>query len=719
MITQLCEMSCPCKTLFPPRVVFVRTLRAARAGRGGASACRTALWPGRTLRSSARLDSHAATTSLASSSTERRRPRRRSSRRSVTTQASTIAELGLDGLTFLGAVVLVVPLFKSIKVSPVLGFLLAGVLCDRFGLFHDEENVAQLAELGVLFLLFEQGLELSFDRLRALAKFAFVLGLIQILASTAVFTAFELPVGNAFGTQILTRFLGASPELVDIRSLDEAIVIGAGLSLSSSAFVLQLLSERGELSTPFGRATLGVLLMQDIAVVPLLVILPLYEAAISGTMPTVDQDSASILAQLGPTAVKAVLGLGGLLLGGRVVLRRVFEVVAGARSSEAFVALCLLTVSGAGLVTEKLGFSDTLGAFVAGVLLAETNYRQQIEVDIRPFRGLLLGLFFVTTGTSINVDLLLREWPNVLGLLVGLVSLKTAIVAAAGPLVGLTRAESVRTGLLLGQGGEFAFVVFSLANQLGVLPSDLNQLLIIVVVLSMALTPALAEGGKLAYEFLERDSSSNKSAAASTDDEEDVLADGITLVAGFGPHGQAVCNMLRARTTMSQPEDNVVGYIAFDMDPRRVQAARRRGFAVMYGDASRPEVLRASGVKRPGAVVVAYSKPERALAAVKAARESFGDDIFVLARARDPSHAEELRVAGASQCCVDAVETGVQMGTAVLGALGETAPRTSALAAMLRSSSSDPAGGLDLLADLPKLLVGAHVPKEVEETQRV
>ena len=646
--------------------------------------------------------------------------RRRSlpARRLVVPQASTIADLGLDGLTFLGAVVLVVPLFKSIKVSPVLGFLLAGVLCDQFGLFHDEDNVAKLAELGVLFLLFEQGLELSLDRLRALAKYAFGLGLLQIVASTAVFTAFELPVGNALGTQILTRFLGAAPELVDIRSLDEAIVIGAGLSLSSSAFVLQLLSERGELATPFGRATLGILLMQDIAVVPLLVMLPLYEAAKTGGLP-IDADSSSILAQLGPDAVKAVLGLGALLVGGRVVLRRVFEVVAGARSPEAFVALCLLTVSGAGLITQKLGFSDTLGAFVAGVLLAETNYRQQIEVDIRPFRGLLLGLFFVTTGTSINVDLLVREWPNVLGLLAGLISLKTAIVAAAGPLVGLSRAESVRTGLLVGQGGEFAFVVFSLANQLGVLPSDLNQLLIIVVVLSMALTPVLAEAGKVAYEAVERWERGAEQGAlgagAADADGEDVLADGITLVAGFGPHGQAVCNMLRARLSLSNKEEPaVVGYIAFDLDPRRVQAARRRGFAVMYGDASRPEVIRASGVKRPGAVVVAYSQPERAVAAVKAAREAFGEDVFVLARAREPAHAEHLRAAGASQCCVDALETGITMGTAVLGALGETGPRTAALAAMLRSSAADPEAGGDLLADLPALGLPAlsHAPGE-------
>lgn len=294
-----------------------------------------------------------------------------------------------------------------------------------------------------------------------------------MVASTAAFTAFELPVGDAIGTRLLTTFLGAQPDLVNIRSLDEAIVIGAALSLSSSAFVLQVLQERGELATPFGRATLGVLLLQDIAVVPLLVILPLYEASVAAGLESAAAGgppalaSASILATLGPPAAKALLGLGALLLGGRVVLRRVFEVVASARSTEAFVALCLLTVTGTSLLTQRLGFSDTLGAFLAGVLLAETNYRAQVETEIRPFRGLLLGLFFVTTGTSIDLELLAREWPEICGLVVGLVAVKTTIVAAAGPLVGLSRAESVRTGLLVGQGGEFAFVIFSLANTLG------------------------------------------------------------------------------------------------------------------------------------------------------------------------------------------------------------------------------------------------------------
>ena len=588
------------------------------------------------------------------------------------------------------------------------------MLLDRFGLFRDETNVAELSELGVLFLLFEQGLELSFDRLKALAKYAFGLGLLQVLASTAVFTAFELPVGNAVGTQILTKFLGAAPELVNIRSLDEAIVIGAGLSLSSSAFVLQVLSERGELATPFGRATLGVLLMQDIAVVPLLVVLPLYEAGITSS---VSGEDVSILATLGPTALKAIVGLGALLVGGRVVLRRVFEVVAGARSTEAFVALCLLTVTGTSLLTQRLGFSDTLGAFLAGVLLAETNYRSQVEADIRPFRGLLLGLFFVTTGTSIDTDLLVREWPNVLGLVVGLIAIKTSIVTAAGPLVGLSRAESVRTGLLVGQGGEFAFVVFSLANQLGVLPNELNKLLIIVVVASMALTPVLAEAGAVAYGLVDRWErgegaalpalGGGEGAGGGGDDEEGT--GGELVVCGFGPQGQTVANLLRARQEACGGPGAVesaatggdsgegagcerAGYVAFDLDPRRVQAARRRGYNVLYGDASRPAVLSAAGIKRPAAVAVAYARPERALAAVTSLREAFGTELPILARARDPTHGAELRAAGADVVIVDSLETGLLLGTALLQTAGEEPQRAAALSAAVRGALDAAAG---------------------------
>lgn len=630
----------------------------------------------------------------------------------------------MDSLTFLAAVVVVVPLFKRLNVSPVLGFLLAGVFLDYFGLFREEENVAELAELGVLFLLFEQGLELSVDRLKALAKYAFVLGTVQVFMSTAVFTALELPVGKSLGSSLLSNYFGADPNLVSIRSVDEALVIGAALSLSSSAFVLQLLSERGELGTPFGQATLGLLLLQDIAVVPLLVILPLYEAGLA------TGGGGSVLLELVPKAATAALGLGLIVLGGRFILRRVFDAVAASRANEAFVALCLLTVTGTGLLTKQLGFSDTLGAFLAGVLLAETNYRAQVEADIRPFRGLLLGLFFVTTGTSVDLDLLVHEWPNVLALVVGLITVKTAIVTAAGPLVGLSRAESVRTGLMVSQGGEFAFVLFTLANQLEVLPTELNKLLIIVVVISMALTPALAEASRLAYDLVDGWETGGKPKGELGDSVAVpvVVGESIDIViCGFGPQGQTLANMLRAAAEQKGPggkRSNAATYIAFDLDPTRVEAGRRRGFLVQYGDAARPEVLKAAGVRNPSAVVVAYARPERVLDTVRNLRDAYGSRLRIIARARDAGHGSLLLANGATSVVVDSIEAGLLLGSALLKDLGlsdvDNDRLTAAMRAAIQTSTSNAPVPLMLEQDATSAALAAAAAgaaEEEEETQ--
>eukprot|EP00878_Enallax_costatus_P013828 GHUV01014463.1.p1 GENE.GHUV01014463.1~~GHUV01014463.1.p1 ORF type:complete len:492 (+),score=144.01 GHUV01014463.1:299-1774(+) len=399
----------------------------------------------------------------------------RSSRRSVAARAAGIIPLGYDFLTFLTTTVLVVPVCRYLKLSPVLGFLFAGVALEQAGMLKDLKDMETLSELGVLFLLYEQGLELSLDRLKALAKYAFGMGSLQVILSTVLFTAVALPAGSGLGTWFLEKVCHAPPSLVSIRTVDEAVVIAAALSMSSSAFVLQLLGERGESPTRVGSATLGILLFQDIAVVPFLVLLPLIES--HGGMEGASPDT--LLQMLGPTAATSLAGLGALLLGGRVILRRVFEIIAESRSNDAFVALCLLTVGGSSLLTKQLGLSDTLGAFIAGVLLAETSFRTQVEADIRPFRGLLIGLFFMSVGGSINMGVFRENYDVILWMLAGLVSLKAAVNIALGPLFGLSKGESIRTGFLLSQGGEFAFVLLSLACQLKLLPEELNQILII------------------------------------------------------------------------------------------------------------------------------------------------------------------------------------------------------------------------------------------------
>ncbi|RWR77892.1 K+ efflux antiporter 3, chloroplastic [Cinnamomum micranthum f. kanehirae] len=592
----------------------------------------------------------------------------------VATAVEVINDLGFDTLTFLAVTVMVVPAFKIIRASPILGFFIAGVILNQFGLIRNLTDVKVLSEWGILFLLFEMGLELSLARLKALAKFAFGMGLTQVVLSTLAFTAFELPPNGAIGTKILEFLFHSRPDLVNIRSIDEAIVIGAALSLSSSAFVLQLLAEKGELPTRFGSATLGVLLLQDIAVVPLLVILPVLESQ--------NLVKESIWTMLAAESLKALGGLGLLLLGGKYLLRRIFEVVAESRSSEAFVALCLLTVAGTSLLTQMLGFSDTLGAFLAGALLAETNFRTQIEADIRPFRGLLLGLFFVTTGTSIDMQLLVREWPNVLTLLAGLIVIKTLIITAIGPRVGLTVQESVRIGLLLSQGGEFGFVVFSLANRLGVLPLELNKLLIIVVVLSMALTPFLYEVGKRAAEFIDHKVQDKERVAEMVNFD----ASEPVVILGFGQMGQVLANFLSTPLASGLGGDlSGWPYIAFDIDPRVVKAARKLGFPILYGDGSRPTVLQSAGIFSPKAVMIMYTGKHRTIEAVQRIRLAF-PAIPIYARAQDLVHLLELKKAGATDAILENAETSLQLGTKLLKGLGVMSDDVNFLSQLVRDS---------------------------------
>ncbi|XP_074558288.1 K(+) efflux antiporter 3, chloroplastic [Curcuma longa] len=587
----------------------------------------------------------------------------------VANAVDVINDLGFDTLTFLAVTVLVVPAFRIIKASPILGFFCAGVVLNQFGLIRNLLDVKLLSEWGILFLLFEMGLELSLARLKALAKFAFGMGLTQVVLSTLAFTAFELPPNAAVGTKILQFLFNSRPDLVNIRSIDEAIVIGAALSLSSSAFVLQLLAEKGELPTRFGSATLGILLLQDIAVVPLLVILPVLESQ--------NLSTESIWPVLAAESLKALGGLGLLSLGGKYLLRRIFEVVAESRSSEAFVALCLLTVSGTSLLTQMLGFSDTLGAFLAGALLAETNFRTQIEADIRPFRGLLLGLFFVTTGTSIDMQLLFREWPNVLSLLAGLIVIKTLIITAIGPRVGLTLQESVRIGLLLSQGGEFGFVVFSLANRLGVLPLELNKLLIIVVVLSMALTPLLNEIGRKAAEIIDEKLQAKEKIAdmVSFDASEPIV------ILGFEQMGQVLANFLSTPLA----GDEGMPYVAFDLDLRVVKAARKLGFPILYGDGSRPAVLQSAGISSPKAVMVMYAGRSRTLEAVQRIRLAF-PAVPIYARAQDVPHLLDLKKAGATDAILENAETSLQLGSKLLRGFGVMSDDVTFVSQLVRDS---------------------------------
>eukprot|EP00871_Galdieria_phlegrea_P006061 jgi/Galph1/942/GphlegSOOS_G5699.1 len=526
---------------------------------------------------------------------------------------------------------------RKLNTSSILGFLIAGLVLGPNG-FHIVRDVVAsktLAEWGVVFFLFEMGLELSLDRLRKLQKDVFGLGLSQFLICGASFAVSAMMAG---------------------LPVETCAVIGGGLALSSSAFVLQLLSERGEIGTRFGRASFGILLLQDIAVVPLLVVIPLLSNR---------------------SAMKATMALAAIFATGRLFLEKVFRTVASAKSPEAFVAVILFTVLSTSAVTEGLGLSDTLGAFLAGVLLAETKYRHQIEADIAPFRGLLLGLFFITVGFSIDMKLALANLPVVSSLVLGLLLMKAGIITALARIFGLSFSNALRTGLLVAQGGEFAFVTFGAAQRAGLLPADLSQLLLLVVALSMATTPLLSAIGSQLASHLER-----RRGLIGARSEDIADAHDFVIVAGFGRVGQSVCEMLNAR---------LIRYVAFDMSPARVIEARNKGLPVFFGDACRPEVLEAAGVSRAKAVVITLDDPVAASRAVQSLRREY-PELQIFVRARDTKHQQTLQLAGATAIVPELLESSLLLGGAVLLAYGTPVEEVNSLIDEARKRTFKEAG---------------------------
>ena len=533
-----------------------------------------------------------------------------------------------DALVLLLATVFVVPLMRKFNTSPILGFLAAGLLLgpNGFGLIHRIGASKTLAEFGVVFFLFEMGLELSLSRLKSLGLDVFGLGSLQWL---------------------ITGLILAFISIINNSATETAIVIGFGLALSSSAFVLQLLSERGEVGTRFGRASFGILLFQDLAVVPLLVVVPL--------LSTGGGDLSSLIKALWTAAGKAAIALGIIFLGGKTCLEPVFRFGASAKSPEAFVATILVTVLAMSTLTESLGLSDTLGAFLAGVLLAETKYRHQIEADIAPFRGLLLGLFFITVGFGIDVSLITGNFLIVIFLLFTLLLIKTSIITFLALSFGLNFASSQRTGLILSQGGEFAFVTFGLAQKNNILPPQLAQLLFLLVALSMTMTPFLASTGSKIAASIE---SARGLIGARKEDVAD--AKDYVVVAGFGRVGQSVCDLLDAR---------LIRYMAFDSNPAKVIEARNKGLPVFFGDACRPEVLKAAGIRQPKAVVVTLDDKDGASRAVNAIRREY-PNIQIFVRAKDAKHQKMLQLGGATAIVPELLESSLLLGGAVLLSYG-------------------------------------------------
>jgi monovalent cation:proton antiporter-2 (CPA2) family protein len=555
-----------------------------------------------------------------------------------------------DALILLLATVFVVPLMRKLKTSPILGFLAAGLILgpNGFGLVHRIGASKTLAEFGVVFFLFEMGLELSLSRLKSLGLDVFGLGSLQWFITGTILAAISI-------------FSNGSIEI--------AIVIGFGLALSSSAFVLQLLSERGEVGTRFGRASFGILLFQDLAVVPLLVVVPLLSAG--------GGDVTSLIQALGTAAGKAAMALGIIFLGGKTFLEPVFRFGASAKSPEAFVATILVTVLTMSTLTESLGLSDTLGAFLAGVLLAETKYRHQIEADIAPFRGLLLGLFFITVGFGIDISLITGNFWIVFFLLIGLLVIKASVITGLARNFGINFASSQRTGLILAQGGEFAFVTLGLAQKNNILAPQLAQLVFLLVALSMAVTPFLASTGSRIAASIE-----SKGGLIGVIKEDIVNAKDYVVVAGFGRVGQSVCDLLDAR---------LIRYMAFDTSPTKVVEARNKSLPVFFGDACRPEVLKAAGIKTPKAIVVTLDDKDGASRAVNALRREY-PTVQIFVRAKDAKHQKMLQLGGATAIVPELLESSLLLGGAVLLSYGTTIEEVNSLIEEARKKTLMDAG---------------------------
>ncbi len=526
-------------------------------------------------------------------------------------------------LIFLAAAVIVVPLARRVGLGSVLGYMLAGVIVGPWvlDLVRDEREILHFAEFGVVLLLFVIGLELQPRRLWAMRRAVFGLGGGQVALTAAVLACLAV----AFGL-----------------SVETAVVAGLALSLSSTAFGLQTLAERNELATRHGRQSFSILLFQDMAVIPMLALLPLLAPASGGV--------GGGTAWLGVAKAAGMIAL--VAFGGRYLLRNVLRLVARFGTHEVFSATTLLTVMGIALLMEFVGLSMALGAFLAGVLLAESEYRHELEADIEPFKGLLLGLFFMAVGMTVNVGLVIETPLAAIGLALGLVLVKMLCLLAVAR-IDTPSWRTVRgSAVTLSQGGEFAFVILTVGVGASLMDQRTADMLIVAVTLSMAATPLIFRANDWLDARLERE--------AEPDYERHIEEENQVIVAGFGRVGQIVGRILRVRR---------IGFTALETDAEQVDFVRRFGNKIYYGDASRVELLRAARADKAVLFVLAIEDVERSLATARAVRKHF-PRLTVFARARNRQHAYALMDLGIDHVVRDTFHSSLELAREVLMELG-------------------------------------------------
>lgn len=541
-------------------------------------------------------------------------------------------------LLFLLAAGIAVPLLQR-YVSPVIGYFIVGSIIGPFGLgllatvyepvslfvITDVEGVTVLAELGVIFLLFVIGLELSFQRLWTMRRLVFGLGSAQILVTGAVIAAIATLWGNTPAT---------------------AIILGACLALSSTAIVTQLLIESGRLGTASGRATFAILLMQDLAVVPIL-----FAVSVLGTM-AVGNVAMGFAIAVGEALIVIAL----IYAIGRVGLRPLLQLVASTDSREAFVAIVLLIAVGTAALTGFVGLSMALGAFLAGLLIAETEFRHQVKIDIEPFKGLMLGLFFLSVGMGIDWRVVIDNPLWIIASASGLILIKIAINFALCLAWRLPRHRAAEVAITLGQAGEFGFLIVGLSVAVGLLPPATGQFMVIVVGLTMIATPGLDMLARRVAAALERGAAHTAAAAAPEPDE---IA-GHVILAGFGRVGRTIASVLDRQD---------IRYVAIDRDPELVRRAAAEGRPLRLGDASRLDVLRAAGLGSASAIVVTIGDMAATQALTGEIRRH-GPGLAIFARARDADHAGKLLEEGANVAVPETIEGSLRLAELLLAEFG-------------------------------------------------
>jgi len=544
-----------------------------------------------------------------------------------------------ETLLFLTLAGILIPLLQRLRINQVLGFLTVGIVLGPYGIgqwvqhwpwlgnitFPEVEGVQSFAELGVVFLMFLIGLELSPQRLWSMRRWVFAGGSAQVLLTSLLIGSVAWAFGNTG---------------------EVATILGLVLSLSSTAMVMQLLSERRALITREGQSIFAVLMLQDFAVIPLLVLMDLLA-----------RDGAdSFASSFGLAALKSVMAIGIIYLLGRKLIGPVLRFFTQQRQPEVFMALTLLVTLGIAWVTAAAGLSLALGAFLAGLLMAETEYRHEVEVTIEPFKGLLMGLFFMGVGMGIDPAAVLKHPLWIAASVAGLFLIKASVVAVLFRLGGLRWGQSIESGLLLGQGGEFAFVVVGYALSIGLLEPGVAQFMLLVVSLSLMVTTAAGHLGSWLRKRLDRE------VAADTKHDELQLQDvrGHVIIAGFGRIGQLMAQVLDQRN---------IPYIALEQDPQVAKAQREAGKPVYFGNAARLELLAKLETREASALFITMDQPAEAMHTVRSARQAC-PDLPIYARSRDEVHAHELREAGATGVVPETLEAGLQLAAFALAQAG-------------------------------------------------